>query len=61
MKAMVEQDPATVFSITEELVEIVNRHPAGRMIGLILFRSGCPGRVIQVEVIRQFEGALCIE
>ena len=26
MKAMVEQDPATVFSITEELVEIVNRH-----------------------------------
>jgi class 3 adenylate cyclase/predicted ATPase len=26
MKAMVEQDPAAVFSITEELVEIVNRH-----------------------------------
>lgn len=26
MKAMVEQDPASVFSITEELVEIVNRH-----------------------------------
>jgi class 3 adenylate cyclase/tetratricopeptide (TPR) repeat protein len=26
MKAMVERDPATVFSITEELVEIVNRH-----------------------------------
>lgn len=26
MKAMVEQDPATVFLITEELVEIVNRH-----------------------------------
>ncbi len=26
MKAMVEQDPATVCSITEELVEIVNRH-----------------------------------
>jgi class 3 adenylate cyclase/predicted ATPase len=26
MKSMVEQDPAAVFSITEELVEIVNRH-----------------------------------
>jgi predicted ATPase len=26
MKAMVEQDPASVLSITEELVEIVNRH-----------------------------------
>jgi tetratricopeptide (TPR) repeat protein len=26
MKAMVEQDPAAVFSITEELVEIVDRH-----------------------------------
>jgi tetratricopeptide (TPR) repeat protein len=26
MKSMVEQDPATVFPITEELVEIVNRH-----------------------------------
>ena len=26
MKAMVEQDPATVFSLAEELVEIVNRH-----------------------------------
>jgi class 3 adenylate cyclase/tetratricopeptide (TPR) repeat protein len=26
MEAMVAQDPATVFSITEELVEIVNRH-----------------------------------
>jgi class 3 adenylate cyclase/tetratricopeptide (TPR) repeat protein len=26
MKAMVEQDPATVFLITEELVDIVNRH-----------------------------------
>jgi tetratricopeptide (TPR) repeat protein len=26
MKAMVEQDPVTVFSIAEELVEIVNRH-----------------------------------
>ncbi|WP_423958679.1 AAA family ATPase [Bradyrhizobium sp.] len=26
MKAMVEQDPATVLAITEELVEIVNRH-----------------------------------
>jgi class 3 adenylate cyclase/tetratricopeptide (TPR) repeat protein len=26
MKAMVEQDPATVFAITRELVEIVNRH-----------------------------------
>ena len=26
MKAMVEQDPATVFSLGEELVEIVNRH-----------------------------------
>jgi predicted ATPase len=26
MKAMVEQDPTTVFSLAEELVEIVNRH-----------------------------------
>jgi predicted ATPase/class 3 adenylate cyclase len=26
MKAMVDQDPATVFSLAEELVEIVNRH-----------------------------------
>jgi class 3 adenylate cyclase/tetratricopeptide (TPR) repeat protein len=26
MKAMVEQDPATVFSLAEELVEIMNRH-----------------------------------
>jgi class 3 adenylate cyclase/predicted ATPase len=26
MKAMIEQDPAAVFSITEELVEIANRH-----------------------------------
>jgi class 3 adenylate cyclase/predicted ATPase len=26
MKAMVEQDPASVFSLAEELVEIVNRH-----------------------------------
>ena len=26
MKAMIEQDPATVFSLAEELVEIMNRH-----------------------------------
>jgi len=26
MKSMVEQDPAAVFSLGEELVEIVNRH-----------------------------------
>ena len=26
MKSMVEQDPVTVFSLAEELVEIMNRH-----------------------------------